>query len=246
MCHELLHGQHAPNSTGNWSHRGSRLGDGTALGGAGLPSERDAAGWGWGKCAVEKRVATIVALALVAAACGSGGDTDGDPAREREVTAEGIIGNVKIRATDIAHPVTDADVEPIGDVVDITTDGTVEDGATVTIDAGEPIGDDEIVVVVTAESEDGPWESLPVTGTGTQVTASIEHLSLFSFLRFPDPTDMSRSCSTTSPPTCSPPPHRRRGTTKTEPAPTDTRSPPKALTYSCGASAATGQAEIYA
>jgi hypothetical protein len=136
-------------------------------------------------------VATITAVALIAAACGNGGDADGHAERAGEVTTEGITGNVEIRAaTYIDHPVSGADVEPIGEVVEITTDGTVEDGATVTVDAGERIEDDEIVVVVTAKSDDGPWEPLPVTVAGTQVTASIEHLSLFSFLRFPDPTDI--------------------------------------------------------
>ncbi len=131
----------------------------------------------------------IVAVALVAAACSdSGGETGDDAAPAGEVTTEGISGTVEIRATDIVHPVTGDDVEPIGAVLDITTDGTVEAGATVTVDAGELVGDDEIVVAVTAESEDGPWEPLPVTVTGRQVTASVEHLALFSFLRFPDPT----------------------------------------------------------
>lgn len=132
-------------------------------------------------------IATIGAVALVAAACGSGGGTDGDSSPAGGVTTEGITGNVQVRATDIDHPVTGADVEPIGEVVEITSDGAVEAGATVTVDADEPL---EIVVVVTAESEAGPWEPLPVTVTGTRVTASIEHLSLFSFLRFPDPTDI--------------------------------------------------------
>jgi hypothetical protein len=136
-------------------------------------------------------IAAITTVALVAAACGdSGTEADDSAAPAGEVATEGVTGSVEIRATDIDHPVTGADVEPIGAVVDITTDGTIEAGATVTVEAGEPIGDHEIVVVVTAESEDGPWEPLPVTVTGRQVTASIEHLSLFSFLRFPDPTDI--------------------------------------------------------
>lgn len=130
----------------------------------------------------------MVVLALVGAGCGAGGDDDAAPVVE--VTTEGITGTVEIRSTNVDHPASGDDVEPIGEVLDISTDGTVEAGATVTIDASEPIGVDEIVVVATAESEDGPWVPLPVVVSGGKVTATIEHLSLFSFLRFPDPTDI--------------------------------------------------------
>lgn len=160
----------------------------------------------------QSAVATVVAVALVAGACGdSGGDADNDAATAGEVTTKGITGTVEIRGLDIAHPAAGDDVEPIGDVVEITTDGTVEAGATVTVEAGDPIRDDELVVAVTAETEDGPWEPLPVTVSGTQVTASIEHLSLFSFLRFPDPTGIveelfndvtSDLFAAATPPTC--------------------------------------------
>ncbi|MEZ5382558.1 MAG: hypothetical protein R2754_12290 [Microthrixaceae bacterium] len=148
---------------------------------------------------------------LIAASCTGSDDTVREAEPASEVTTEGITGNVRIRTTDFDHPVTGEAVNPIGDVIEITSDGTVEAAATVTVETGEPIEQDEIVVGVTARSEEGSWEPLEVTVAGTKVVASIEHLSLFSFFRFPDPTDLvgelfnditSDLFAAATPPTC--------------------------------------------
>lgn len=137
-------------------------------------------------------IAAVTAVALVATSC-AGDDnekTAKSPDPASSVSTDGITGDVKIRNTDVEHPVTSEEVEPLAPVVDITTDGSVSDGATVSVDLDAPLAGGEFVVAFTAESKGGPWEPLPVEVSDTTATASIEHLSLFSFLRFPNPADV--------------------------------------------------------